>query len=314
MFRGWALPNPLSDDGSLDRRHRSGKTAGEVERKINALETKRDAGHVPGKGRAPTVEEWMTTYLDTIALPSLAPRTYDDYWSKTRNWIIPGLGKHRLDRLQPEHLDRLYAKMTAAGKAPSHVLKVHRNLSRALKVALRRGYVARNVATITDAPSVTEVEIEPFTEEETRRILAAAEKRRNPARWSIGLALGLRRGEVLGLRWAYVDLDKGLLRVWWQLQRTSWRHGCRPESVRVAERQERPDAAQDQALPQGMQAPQTRLPAALSTELCGAREYLPETPGWRAGIPSPEGEVQAHGRNPARTGDDPHGASCRATP
>src|SRR5262249_23920816 len=123
----------VKPDGSLDRRHRSGRTASEVQEKISDLEKKRDAGHVPGKGKAPTVEEWLTTYLTTIAVQKLAPRTYDDYWSKARNWIIPGIGKHKLVRLQPEHLDALYAKMHAAGKAPSHALKVHRIISRALK-------------------------------------------------------------------------------------------------------------------------------------------------------------------------------------
>jgi integrase len=235
----------IKEDGSLDRRHRSGSSPSEVARKVDELEKKRDAGHVPGKGRAPTVEQWMTTYLDTIAVRTLAPRTYDSYWSETRNWIVPGLGKHRLDRLQPEHLDALYARMYAAGKAPSHVLKVHRILSRALTIAVRRGHVARNVATLVDAPSVPFVEIEPLNAEETRRTLTAAGELRNAARWSIGLALGLRQGEALGLRWKYIDWplceehpdsqkcpplcehqSLGTVRVWWQLQRTKWRHGC----------------------------------------------------------------------------------------
>lgn len=232
-------------DGSLDRRHRMGKTATAVGNKVDELEKKRDEGHIPGKGKPPTVEQWIKTYLDTIAVRTLAPRTYDDYWSKARNWIIPGLGKHRLDRLQPEHLDTLYARMEAAGKAPSHVLKVHRILSRALKIAHRRGHVARNVATLVDAPSASEPEIEPFSQADTRRILQAAAERPNSARWSVGLGLGLRQGEALGLRWKYVewprcprhkDIKKcppdcagqlpGMVKVWWQLQRTTWRHGC----------------------------------------------------------------------------------------
>jgi hypothetical protein len=97
----------LKDDGSPDRRHRMGATASEVRDKVRELEGKRDAGQIPGKGRAPTVEKWVTTYLDTIAARTLAPRSLDDYRSKANNWIIPGLGQHRIDRLQPEHLDLL---------------------------------------------------------------------------------------------------------------------------------------------------------------------------------------------------------------
>ncbi len=224
-WHGWVTMG-TKDDGSLDRRHRKSRTETEVTAKVRELEKQRDAGKTNKPGRAPTVEQWFTTYLDTIAVRKLAPRTYDDYWSKARNWIIPGIGQHRLDRLQPEHLDTLYAKMHAAGKAETHVLKVHRIISRALSVAVRRGHVARNVATLVDAPSASEAEIVPLTQDETRAILAAALKRPNAARWSVGLALGLRQGEALGLRWQYVDLDNGLARVWWQLQRTTWRHGC----------------------------------------------------------------------------------------
>lgn len=49
---------------------------------------------------------------------------------------------------------------------------------------------------------------------------------RNGTRWSVALALGLRQGEALGLRWRYIDLEAGLLTVRWQLQRLPWHHGC----------------------------------------------------------------------------------------
>ena len=178
----------VKNDGSPDRRHVTGKTEKIVTEKVRKLEADRDAGNAANAGRAPTVEQWATTYLTDIAPAKIAPKTLDGYWSLVRNWIIPNLGKHRLDRLQPEHLDKLYATMTAAGKAPSSVLKTHRILSRMLKVAHRRGKVGRNVATLVDAPSVREVEIEPFTREEARRILRAAESLRNGIRWSVGRA------------------------------------------------------------------------------------------------------------------------------
>src|SRR5215467_12374443 len=96
----------------------------------------------------------------------------------------------------------------------------------ALKVALRRGYVSRNVATLVDAPSASQDEFEPLTFDEALRIMRLAGSRRNGTRWSVALALGLRQGEALGLRWQHVDLDAGTLTVRWQLQRLPWRHGC----------------------------------------------------------------------------------------
>src|SRR5690606_855790 len=81
-------------------------------------------------------------------------------------------------------------------------------------------------ALLVDAPTASEAEIIPFTRDETRRILTAAQQRASAVRWAVGLALGLRQGEALGLRWTYLDLDAGRVRVWWQLQRNRWQHGC----------------------------------------------------------------------------------------
>lgn len=218
----------VKDDGSPDRRHRTGKTEAEVTAKVAKLEAERDAGKTSKAGRAPTVEEWMHTYLTDVIAREVAPTTLQSYTSDVKNWIIPNLGKHRLDRLLPEHLDKLYGKMHAAGKAQSHILKVHRILSRALKVAHRRDKVGRNVATLLDAPRVDETEIEPLTQSEVRRVLEVVANRRNGDRWTVALALGLRQGEALGLRWKYVNLDpeEGEVRVWWQLNRLKWKHGC----------------------------------------------------------------------------------------
>jgi integrase len=216
----------LKPDGSSDRRHVKRKDEGKATKAVQKLEKERDSGKVKKAGRAPTVEEWMTTYLDTIAVQKLAPRSYDDYWSKTRNWIIPSIGQHRLDRLAPEHLDHMYAAMFKAKLASSHVLKVHRILSRALKIAVRRGKVGQNVADLVDPPSVDPVEQDSLDRTEAKKVLAAAVGRRNGARWSVALACGLRQGEALGLRWDYVNLDTGDVRVWWQIQRNRWQHGC----------------------------------------------------------------------------------------
>src|SRR6185312_12445945 len=103
---------------------------------------------------------------------------------------------------------------------------LHRILSRALKIAERHGRISRNVATLVDAPAVAPNEIEPLTREEARRILDVAANKRNGARWSVALSLGIRQGEALGLRWSYVDLETGVIRAWFQVQGLVWRHGC----------------------------------------------------------------------------------------
>ncbi|WP_433349204.1 hypothetical protein ACQP25_35965 [Microtetraspora malaysiensis] len=91
-----------------------------------------------------------------VASGKMAPRTLVDYRSKTRHWIIPLLGSHRLDRLAPEHLDKAYTTMLEQGLSSSTVLKVHR--------IPQRG---------TEDPGSRQVT-------------------QNSARWSVALTLGIR--------------------------------------------------------------------------------------------------------------------------
>jgi integrase len=123
-----------------------------------------------------------------------------------------------------------YAEMLAAGHAPSHVRKVHAILSSALAEQVRRGHLDRSPCDLVEPPKLAEPEKVALTQAQARRVLAAITGRPNAARWAVGLACGLRQGEALGLRWQYVDLDAGEARIWHQLQRLTWRHGCQDPS------------------------------------------------------------------------------------
>lgn len=169
-------------DGKPDRRHVERKTEPEVIKAIRELEKKRDAGLTPKPGKAPTMAKWCAYCLETVLpLKKLAPTTIASYTSDVTNWIVPELGAHRIDALRPDHLEALYAKMLAAGKADSHVRKVHAIISSFLGVAERRGTIGRNPAGLVDAPSLGDTEITALTREEARAVLAQAAKRRNAA-------------------------------------------------------------------------------------------------------------------------------------
>ena len=225
-WHGWVLMG-TRDDGSPDRRHRKSRTETEVTRKVQELEAKRTAGQAEKPGRPLTVAAWFETWLTTIAPRTVSQSTIDStYEPKVRRWIIPRLGKHRLDQLQPEHLDAFYTWLATQGLKPNTVVQIHRIISRAMKIAWKRGKIASNVASLVDAPIGEEPDIEPLTREEARRILTAAANQRNGARWSVALAVGIRQSEAIGLRWQYVDLDAGTIEVGWQLRCRRYRHGC----------------------------------------------------------------------------------------
>ena len=139
---------------------------------------------------------------------------------------MPGLGKHRLDRLEPEHLERLYQRMIADGARPGNAHQVHRTARTAIGEAHRRGYVPGMSPRWRSRLGSTWRRSSPTRSRRSERSLAAAELVPNKARWAIALALGLRQGEVLGLRWADVDLGRASLLGPESRVRPVYEHGC----------------------------------------------------------------------------------------
>lgn len=218
----------VKEDGSEDRRHIMYRDKDRVVRELRKLEKQRDAGQVAKAGRVPTVAEWMRTWLDTIAARTAQQSTVDEiYRPKVERWIIPRLGRHKLDRLLPEHVDAFYTWLPQQGLSSKSVLLIHQILSRSLKTAVRRQVVARNVASsaYVETPTHRDQEVEPLSQADARRVLDLAAVLPNGARWSVALALGLRQGEALGMRWGCIDLQAGTLRVF-QVKRARYRHGC----------------------------------------------------------------------------------------
>jgi integrase len=209
-----------------DRRHRRGKSETDVIKKVRKLEQERDTGNVRAAGPTWTIEKWLTHWVENISAPTVRDTTADAYRNAVYKHLLPGLGAHRIDRIQPEHFEKLYRKMLAAGHKPANAHQVHRTARAALNEALRRGHITRNPAALAKPPRVEQEEIVPYELEEVQKILAAAANRRNSARWAIALVLGLRQGEVLGLKWADLDLDAATLRVRENRLRPKYQHGC----------------------------------------------------------------------------------------
>ncbi|RPK38634.1 tyrosine-type recombinase/integrase [Streptomyces sp. ADI93-02] len=214
------------DDGSPDRRHISRKTRPDVTKAVRELERQRDKGAVRKAGQNWTLETWLVHWVENIAAPNVSENTIDGYRVAVNHHLIPGLGAHRLEKLEPEHLERFYKKMQDNGSAAGTAHQTHRTVRTALNEAVRRGHLTVNPATIAKGPRVEEEEVEPYSVEEVQRLLAEAHKHRNTARWVIALALGLRQGEVLGMQWTDVDFELDVIRVRRGRLRPRYQHGC----------------------------------------------------------------------------------------
>jgi integrase len=234
-------------DGKPDRKHRKAKTASEVAKRVDELLDRAKRGHgVPQK--IETVEQWLTHWLEHVVKPRRAYGTYTAYRALIHNYVVPNIGGWRLDghtrRLEPEHVEAMYTRMAAtkivrgsrgADRAPTlsagTIHKTHRMLSAALKAAVRRGKAARNVCDLIEPPSYRPGRVAALTLAETQAVIQEALKDEMAARWLLGLLLGPRQGETLGIRWPRVHLDPPAgeephVELETQLQRRAWQHGC----------------------------------------------------------------------------------------
>src|ERR1022692_2801798 len=310
-------------DGQPDRRHVERKSKAARNKAVRELERKRDAGQATKPGRIRTVREMLTRHLDVV-LPQRgrAPKTIIGYRSLCEHQIFPRWGGQRIDRLLPEYIEDGYAEMLAAGLAASTIVKVHAILSSAYEIEVRRENVARNPCRLVEPPRLPQADKSGLSIAQARVVLASVEKRRNAARWSAGLACGLRQGEVLGLRWPFLDIDgpdgePGVMRVWYQLQRLPWRHGC-ADPAACCER--RAQAAVPEAVPEGPAVwPQARLrrrrcERAVQAGLHRARGPVPGADGWRPGVPRDQGAPPQGGSGALAARAEIQGAPRAAEP
>jgi integrase len=202
------------------RRTVYGKTRGEVRDKLAKALAERADGLVFDDENM-TVGEYVTRWLEDSAKGGLAHRTYANYKLQLRRHIVPAIGRVKLAKLNPAHVQGLYAAKLREGLKPSSVRYMHSVLRRSLEQAVRWNLIPRNQAAIVDPPKVWKEEIKPLDPEQARAFLRAAGEAgdRYEALYVLSLAAGLRMGEALGLKWSDVDLAGGSLRVNRQLQR-----------------------------------------------------------------------------------------------
>ncbi len=196
-----------------------GKTKAEVRAKLTKALAERDSGLV-FEAENPVVKSYLERWLEDSVKDSVKQGTYESYEYMVRRHLVPAFGSKRLRNLSPAQVQNLYRQKLDSGLSRRTVQLIHTTLHKALKQAMKWGLVPRNVAEAVDAPRPQKKEIHPLAPEQVKRFLEAAQGDRLEALYGLAVTSGLREGELLGLRWQDVDLERRAVRVRQQLTRT----------------------------------------------------------------------------------------------
>src|SRR5437870_4471536 len=184
-----------------------GQTRQEVAQKLTVgLKARLDGMPLPSDQLK--VGRYLQEWLDSVR-PGLRYGSWRRYGQLLRIHVIPSLGHLPLTRLGPHHLQQLYADRLATGLTPTTVRQLHAVVHRALGQAERWGLVTRNVATLVTPPRRLRREITPLSAAQAKAFLEAARGERLEALYVLALTTGMRRGELLALRWQDIDLTGG---------------------------------------------------------------------------------------------------------
>lgn len=188
------------------RRKVTGKTQAEVNERADLLRRNAELG--PGLPAEVTVARYLEHWIaEVLPLTDLAQTTRDQYERMSRLYVIPTLGRRRLDQLAPADVRSMLARLSDQGLSPATLRQARSVLSRALRTAEIDGLVTRNAARLVDGVRQANKEGRTLTPDDARTLLNAAQGHEYEALVYVLLSLGLRKGEALGLSWADIDLD-----------------------------------------------------------------------------------------------------------
>ncbi len=198
----------------LDGRSKSvfGRTRQDAHRKLAAVIRHHDQGLPILTGKAVTLASFLNTWL-AMKRGTRSYRTWKGYEALVRNHIAPTLGRLILSKLTAQHVQQFYTAKLQEGLSSTTCRHIHAALHTALEHALMQGLVSRNVCDLVEAPQFAHTDRVILTADEAKRLLAAAKDTRWEPIYVLALTTGLREGELLGLRWRFVDLGAGTLTV-----------------------------------------------------------------------------------------------------
>ena len=214
----WQATIDLTESGPRQRKAKAFATEKEASDWLLEQRAKRKAG-LPVVFEECTVRQFLDRWLVECVKPAVRPLTLQQYQQHVKLYLGPALGSHRLEKLAPVQVQAFLNSQLKRGLSPRTVQLSLAILRHALDTAVRCNLVARNVAKLVDSPRVRRPETRPLSPDEARKFVDAIKGKRFELVHLTALTTGLRVGELLGLRWRDLDLDRRTLAVVQSVQR-----------------------------------------------------------------------------------------------
>ena len=196
----------LPDGHGGSRGYVTGTDRADVEARLAKLASSSTS---PRRPQSETVAKYLAGWLDEAAATTLRPRTVEAYQQVIDDHIVPSVGRIRLVDLEAQDVARMVTAVLKRGRSPQTAKHAHKILRVALGEAERRGLVTRNVAALVRSPRVTRAELTTLSAADARRFLSLTREHPRWPLYVLAITTGMRRGELLAIRWQDIDWASG---------------------------------------------------------------------------------------------------------
>ena len=205
----WVAKVTLHDGG---RKELVAKTKAEALTRLRDFQKNQEQG-VEILDTRQTVAQYLERWLNDVARDTVRPGTFESYASIVRTRVNPTIGKVQLSKLSGQQVQALYGILKERGLSPASIVRTHAVLHRAFDQAVKWRQMVRNPVDDANRPRVPRYELTTLTHGDVAQLIEAAHDGTLRALYAVATTSGLRRGELLGLRWSDVSLDKGTVSV-----------------------------------------------------------------------------------------------------
>ena len=200
------------ENGTQKQVHR--KTRQEAHKALQQMLREQEQGML-ATGPQQTMKQFMEYWLEEVHRPTIRTSSYANYRSILDKHILPALGHIQVQKLTMQHIQKFYASELKEGRSPKTIKIYHAVLHNALSHAVYINLVSRNVSDLAtkSLPKQTRYEIQPLSTEQAQVFLEKVKGHHLETLLTLALITGMRRGELLALRWQEIDFDNKYLQV-----------------------------------------------------------------------------------------------------